>query len=194
MRAEHGPILDTLGQVKWECLRLQAALHRRAWDAYRRRPLLPEVKELLSEADWPVSTDNKARTALDEIKKIAQTPMDQSVKPVLRNRANYETSIVSRPVRDPAMRARVIERSKRKTGEARCENPDCKDAGYLEDVTPRGDPLLEVDHIIGFAEYGIDDIANMIALCSNCHYRKTHGSRREELTELFTEYVASLYR
>ncbi|WP_258940789.1 HNH endonuclease signature motif containing protein [Actinomadura luteofluorescens] len=194
MRAGHGPILNILGQSQWECLRLKASLYQRAWDAYRRRPIPVDLKALLSEVDPPLSTENKARAVLGELKKIARTPMDQLVKPVLHNRAEYERSMVSRPVRDPVMRARIVERSKGKTGQARCENPNCKDTGYLEDVTLRGEPLLEVDHIIGFAEYGIDDITNMIALCSNCHTRKTRGSRREELAELFTEYVASLYR
>jgi 5-methylcytosine-specific restriction endonuclease McrA len=149
---------------------------------------------LLSEANSPLSTDNQAQAVLSELKRIAQSATDKLVKPVLHNRAAYERTIVNRPVRDPVMRARVIARSKSKTGQARCENPNCEDTGYLQDVTTRGEPLLEVDHIIGFAEYGIDDITNMIALCSNCHSRKTRGRKREELVELFTAYVANIYR
>ncbi|WP_329522183.1 HNH endonuclease signature motif containing protein [Spirillospora sp. NBC_01491] len=194
MHAKHGQILDILGRSQWECMRLRASLHQRGWDAYRRRPLLTDINDLLDGATSPHSAENTARAVLDRLKQIAKTPTGQLVRPVLRNRADYARTMVGRPVRDPVMRARAIERSKYKTGQARCENPRCRDIGYLEDVTPGGEPLLEVDHIIGFAEYGIDDITNMIALCSNCHTRKTRGSKSEELAELFAEYVASLYR
>ncbi|TDC86497.1 HNH endonuclease signature motif containing protein [Actinomadura sp. 7K507] len=194
MRAEHGPILDILDRSQWECLRLRASLHQRVWDAFRRRPLPVEVGAMLSEADSPLSAEHRARAVLDGVKQIAQAGLDELVKPVLRNRADYARTMVNRPVRDPVMRARVIERSKGKIGQPRCENPKCNDTGYLDDVTPKGEPLLEVDHIIGFAEHGIDDISNMIALCSNCHARKTRGSRHEELSELFAGYVADLYR
>jgi 5-methylcytosine-specific restriction enzyme A len=78
------------------------------------------------------------------------------------------------PIRSRAARRAVILRSK-----GRCENPDC--SGDIEDVTDRGQPLLEVDHIQDLALGGEDNPAQMIVLCPNCHTIKTHGRTREQL-------------
>jgi 5-methylcytosine-specific restriction protein A len=78
------------------------------------------------------------------------------------------------PIRSRAARRAVILRSK-----GRCENPDC--SGDIQDVTDRGEPLLEVDHIQDLALDGEDNPAQMIALCPNCHTIKTHGRSREQL-------------
>jgi hypothetical protein len=73
-----------------------------------------------------------------------------------------------------AARRAVILRSK-----GRCENPGC--TGDIKDVTDRGEPLLEVDHIQDIAKGGPDNPVQMIALCPNCHTIKTHGRSREQL-------------
>jgi len=80
------------------------------------------------------------------------------------------------PVRSRAARQAVILRSK-----GRCENPDC--TGDIQDVTDRGEPLLEVDHIQDIAKGGSDNPTQMIALCPNCHTTKTHGRTREQLRQ-----------
>lgn len=80
------------------------------------------------------------------------------------------------PIRSRAARKAVILRSK-----GRCENPDC--TGDINDVTDRGEPLLEVDHIHDLAKGGPDDPIQMIALCPNCHKIKTHGSTRGQLSQ-----------
>jgi 5-methylcytosine-specific restriction enzyme A len=78
------------------------------------------------------------------------------------------------PVRSRAARRAVILHSK-----GRCENPGC--TGDIQDVTDRGEPLLEVDHIQDIAKGGPDNPVQMIALCPNCHAIKTHGRSREQL-------------
>lgn len=78
------------------------------------------------------------------------------------------------PIRSYAARQAVILRSR-----GRCENPDC--SGDILDVTARGEPLLEVDHIQDLALGGEDNPAQMIALCPNCHTIKTHGRTRDQL-------------
>jgi 5-methylcytosine-specific restriction protein A len=61
----------------------------------------------------------------------------------------------------------------------RCENPRC--TGDVGDVTDRGAPIPEVDHVQDLALGGPDRPAVMIALCPNCHAVKTRGRSREQL-------------
>jgi len=83
------------------------------------------------------------------------------------------------PIRAAAAKQAVLLRS-----EGRCENPGC--SGDVRDVTDKGEPILEVDHIHDLAKGGLDNPVQMIALCPNCHEIKTRGSKREQLRgELF---------
>jgi 5-methylcytosine-specific restriction enzyme A len=91
------------------------------------------------------------------------------------------------PIRSRAAIRAVILRSK-----GRCENPDC--SGDIEDVTDRGQPLLEVDHIQDLALGGEDVPAQMIALCPNCHTIKTHGRSREQLRRKLFIVAERLHR
>jgi len=83
----------------------------------------------------------------------------------------------SAPIRSQDAREAVLLRS-----EGRCENPEC--TGDIKDRTDTGVPILEIDHIHDLALGGDDDPVQMIALCPNCHARKTRGARREELTPI----------
>jgi 5-methylcytosine-specific restriction enzyme A len=78
------------------------------------------------------------------------------------------------PVRSADARRAVLLRS---GGD--CENPQCH--GSVHDVTDKGAPILEVDHIQDIALGGDDNPAQMIALCPNCHATKTRGSTRKQL-------------
>ena len=80
-------------------------------------------------------------------------------------------------VRRAAARRVVLLRS-----EDSSENPGCTD--QPQDVTDRGDPILEVDHIQELATGGRDHPEQMIALCPNCHAVKTRGRSRERLREV----------
>ncbi|WP_190136212.1 HNH endonuclease signature motif containing protein [Streptomyces longispororuber] len=82
------------------------------------------------------------------------------------------------PIRSAAARRAVLIRSG-----GRCESPGC--AGQPDDVTDRGDPILEVDHVLELTRGGRDHPGQMIALCPNCHAVKTRGSTREELRAVF---------
>jgi 5-methylcytosine-specific restriction protein A len=91
------------------------------------------------------------------------------------------------PVRSRAAGRAVILRSK-----GRCENPYC--TGDIQDVTDRGEPLLEVDHIQDIAKGGHDDPVQMIALCPNCHTIKTHGRSREQLRQKLLAVAERLHQ
>ncbi|MDX2707568.1 HNH endonuclease signature motif containing protein [Streptomyces sp. PA03-6a] len=81
------------------------------------------------------------------------------------------------PIRSAAARLAVRLRC-----EGCCENPGC--GGQPTDVTDRGLPILDVDHIDDIAAGGRDHPESMIALCPNCHAMKTRGRGREELRAL----------
>jgi 5-methylcytosine-specific restriction protein A len=82
-----------------------------------------------------------------------------------------------RPVRSATAVKAVLLRSR-----GRCENPLC--AGQPDEVTDRGEPILEVDHLEDRANWGRDHPSQMIALCPNCHAIKTRGQSREQLRGL----------
>lgn len=85
-----------------------------------------------------------------------------------------EPSRSARLRRSAAARAAVLLRSG-----GRCENPRC--TGDVQDVTDRGDAILEIDHVQDLALGGPDKPAVMIALCPNCHAVKTRGRSRGQL-------------
>ncbi|MFE2040453.1 HNH endonuclease [Streptomyces sp. NPDC059477] len=87
------------------------------------------------------------------------------------------------PPRSRAARRVVLGRSK-----GHCENPHC--TGQPADVTDRGHPLLEVDHVVELTDGGRDHPSQMVALCPNCHAVKTRGSTREELRQILRRVAA----
>lgn len=52
-----------------------------------------------------------------------------------------------------------------------CESPGC--TGMPSVLNRRGEPILDVDHVLDLALGGEDHPRNMIALCPNCHAVKT---------------------
>jgi len=57
------------------------------------------------------------------------------------------------------------------------------------DVDSRGNPILQVDHIVPLSEGGSDRPSNMIAICPNCHVAKTIGLNRAKLAREFKKIV-----
>ncbi|WP_431991934.1 HNH endonuclease, partial [Streptomyces albogriseolus] len=84
------------------------------------------------------------------------------------------------PIRSSAARKAALGRSG-----GRCENPQC--TGQPADVTDRGWPILEVDHVVDLALGGFDHPSQMVALCPNCHAVKTRGRTREALRKVLLE-------
>nr|BEK68927.1 hypothetical protein KPHV_61540 [Kitasatospora purpeofusca] len=87
------------------------------------------------------------------------------------------TALTTEAVRSAVFRSLVLERAG-----GRCENPGCGHPGFH--VIGRNDmPVVEVDHVHGLGEGGLDHPANMVVLCPNCHAVKTRG-RDAEVAEL----------
>ncbi|MFF9374298.1 HNH endonuclease [Streptomyces griseoluteus] len=93
----------------------------------------------------------------------------------------------SRPVRSSAARLLVLGRSA-----GRCENPEC--GGHPAELTDRGLPLLEVDHVRDLTLGGRDHPGQMVALCPNCHAVKTRGRSRERLRALLLGVAEERHR
>lgn len=81
------------------------------------------------------------------------------------------------PIRSSAARRAVLGRS-----QGHCENPHC--TGQPADVTDKGHPILEVDHVVDLTLGGRDHPSQMVALCPNCHALKTRGRTREALRDI----------
>jgi len=83
--------------------------------------------------------------------------------------------------RSAATRRAVLVRSG-----GQCESPRC--TGMPAELTRRGQPILDVDHIQDLAKGGEDHPRNMVALCPNCHACKTRGANatlwRRDLTRV----------
>jgi 5-methylcytosine-specific restriction protein A len=92
------------------------------------------------------------------------------------------TKPVRRFKRSRDARDLVIARSQYK-----CEYDKC--TGMPPDVDSRGNPILQVDHIVPLAEGGSDRPSNMIAICPNCHVAKTIGLNRGKLAREFKKIV-----
>ncbi|MFI6512158.1 HNH endonuclease signature motif containing protein [Streptosporangium sp. NPDC050855] len=93
------------------------------------------------------------------------------------NRGRSTRTAAARHFRSANARLAVLLRSAGK-----CENPNC--GGQVNDVTEKGDPILEIDHVEELATGGRDHPSIMIALCPNCHAIKTRGKTRKDLQRL----------
>jgi 5-methylcytosine-specific restriction protein A len=85
--------------------------------------------------------------------------------------------------RDPLVRAWVLEASGG-TCEA-CSAP----APFMDG---RGQPYLEVHHVVTLAEGGPDTVENAVAVCPNCHRRLHLGNDRDEVRSRLYQRVQRL--
>lgn len=85
-------------------------------------------------------------------------------------------------IRDPSVKAWVIQQA-----DGRCEFCECPAPFLKED----GQPYLEVHHVTPLSEGGSDRISNAVALCPNCHRRMHHSQNKLELRG---EAVNKIYR
>jgi 5-methylcytosine-specific restriction protein A len=90
------------------------------------------------------------------------------------------------PIRSVSARRAVLVRC-----QGRCENPQC--TGQPDDVTAKGEPILEVDHVQDLAQGGRDHPSQMVALCPNCHAIKTRGRTKEVLRASLQDVAERLH-
>ncbi|MEW9527380.1 HNH endonuclease [Microbispora sp. NPDC049125] len=179
---EHVDILGDLGKSIFECAQLAYSCYLGQWNADQRR-------YSLCEHPAPVASAAKRSAAVLELLRVmaAQAPdryldlcqIAEEAERSGRSLRRIETQ-GERRIRLARARDAVLNRAG-----TRCENPSCPDSGYLQDVSDKGEPLLQVHHIEEHAQNGRDHPDTMIALCANCHERVTRGRTRKQLNEIF---------
>ncbi|GAA2619363.1 HNH endonuclease signature motif containing protein [Actinomadura fulvescens] len=148
-----------------------AELGRRFFDGTIPQALLNEVGLQPAETGRPTRHNDSDFNAYERLCRSVEAAEARGD----HDRISRTTS--ERPVRSTTAVKAVLLRSR-----GRCENPVC--AGQPDDLTDRGEPILEVDHVEGRANWGRDHPIQMIALCPNCHAIKTRGHTREQLRRL----------
>lgn len=94
-----------------------------------------------------------------------------SKRPLGSIRPAIETRSTSTYVRDPAVKAWVLQ-----LANGVCEGCNCKAPFLGQD----GLPYLEVHHVMPLSCHGSDTPSNAVALCPNCHWRCHYAYERDE--------------
>ena len=127
--------------------------------------------------DDPLANEERVAGALSQIDKDELLRRARSADPSPRQSvagtAVYE--------RDPFVKAWAIRRSG-----YRCEVPGCDYSGFPK---ADGNRYIETHHIVPLAEDGRDEIANVVALCPNCHREAHYSVTKKELAEKLRRVV-----
>ena len=107
-------------------------------------------------------------------------PEDDAIEDLGSDRPGSVPTLAKRYLRDPRVRAAVIERA-----QGKCEF--CGQSGF---VCANGMPYLESHHIIALADDGADRMTNVIALCPGDHREAHFGKRRNKLEKEMIRIVA----
>ncbi|MDO7853191.1 HNH endonuclease [Hymenobacter convexus] len=103
--------------------------------------------------------------------------------PLGRKEPQRVTTSVERFVRDPAVKAAVLE-----AAVGNCENCGQPAPFVQED----GTPFLEVHHVKWLAQGGSDTVTNAVAICPNCHRQFHYGIDKEHLATSLIGRIARL--
>ena len=116
--------------------------------------------------------------------KQTSIPEGDAIEDLGTDRPEAVSTIAKRYLRDPKVRAAVIERA-----QGKCEF--CGEAGF---ICMDGTSYLESHHIIALANDGADRMTNVIALCPGDHREAHFGNRRNELEMEMIRIVAKKAR
>lgn len=128
-------------------------------------------------AEWPTGVQESLRDAQSTTEDDSSVPeaaphasyVDLVQRVESRSQKKRPTGVVRTDyARSAAARRAVLVRSNGK-----CESKRC--TGMPADLNRRGQPILDVDHVVDLAKGGKDHPQNMVALCPNCHAAKTRG-------------------
>lgn len=125
----------------------------------------------------PLANEDKVAGALSQIDRKELLRRAKSANPRPRQ-STAETAVYER---DPSVKAWAIRRSGRK-----CEMPACEYSGFLK---ADGNNYIETHHIVPLAEKGEDAIANVAALCPNCHREAHYSIDKKQLAKRLRQAV-----
>jgi len=128
-------------------------------------------------AEDRVAQEERVVRAFSQIDRTKLLERAKSANP-RPEKSRTETSVYER---DPAVRAWVTIRS-----DHSCEMLGCDYSGFMK---ADGSKYIETHHIIALGEGGGDNIANMAALCPNCHREAHYSVDREQLAEKLRQAI-----
>ena len=147
----------------------------------------PTLRRLLEQhgalADSVIATPTADPEQLEHRTKALRRRGMPSAPPAGSNRPLLTESTVVRVVRDPKVKAWVLEYAA-----GHCECCGLPAPFLMED----GIPYLEVHHVKWLAQGGSDTVRNAVALCPNCHRRFHHGKEVKQLVSELMNRVARL--
>ncbi|MBF0724045.1 HNH endonuclease [Sanguibacter inulinus] len=117
-----------------------------------------------------------APTYDDLVRRVEE--LQQTAEPHAVSRTAYQ--------RQYAARRAVLIRS-----DGQCESKRC--TGMPPEPNRRGQPILDVDHIVELSQGGEDHPLNMVALCPNCHAAKTRGKHAKRWEKELSRIAAAAH-
>lgn len=129
-------------------------------------------------ADWPDAVvevlEDASATAEDGPAVPEAAPAASYAELVARVEARGQKRRASGVVRTDYQRSAAARRAVLTRCVGNCESARC--TGMPSERNRRGEPILDVDHVLDLALGGEDHPRNMVALCPNCHACKTRGA------------------
>lgn len=131
-----------------------------------------------NKTDWPSSVMQsvaEASQVVGDEPEALEREQSPSYRDLFEGVASREAPGSQTRVRQDHARSRRAREAVLVRAAGHCEGPDC--TGVPAEPNRRGEPILDVDHIVDLALGGSDNPLNMVALCPNCHAVKTRGRR-----------------
>ncbi|MDD3354629.1 HNH endonuclease [Zoogloea sp.] len=157
-----------------------------AWDWNNRwitqwrviKPVIFLGEEEAEDSDSPNVTEESFQDRVAKARQMPKLDLDKLARPAAKSGpVGRQQTTTTTFKRRPEVVAWVIEYALQKN-QGKCEL--CKRKSF---TTLKGEPYLEVHHVIPLSENGPDEISNAVALCPACHREAHFGKDKEELKQ-----------
>lgn len=132
-------------------------------------------------AEWPgeviATLQDAAATSADNSNVPEANPAASYADLIRRIESRGQPRRSTGVVRTDYARSAAARRAVMLRSNGNCESPAC--TGMPAEPNRRGEPILDVDHVLDLARGGEDHPRNMVALCPNCHAVKTRGANTQ---------------
>lgn len=155
--------------------------------------VLKPARKVVSSSDKDEVEDSDSKAATEESfqDRVAEARKKPDLDELARKAAkpgpvSRQQTTTTTFKRRPEVVAWVIENAL-KNNEGRCELGGCESF-----PTPKGEPYLEVHHVIPLSEDGPDEISNAVALCPACHRELHFGKNKDKLKQQLYAHIDRL--
>ncbi|MEE1807667.1 HNH endonuclease signature motif containing protein [Streptomyces sp. BE133] len=187
---DHLSIVADLGRTRWDCAQLRYSEFCGDWDRDGAHYILPPDP---AEGQRALA---RCRAVGELLRRMASRQLryrelnERALRAVSDGESHRVREIRGlKRYRISAAKSAVLDRSG-----GVCENPQCRDPRFTDELSIAGTYLLEVDHVDEHARGSADLPEAMIALCPNCHTLKTRGVAREELREVLRQAAQAKHK